>query len=79
MKKVKKISLAKKDLTNNEQFINEFLSAKGLSTIKGGYGEWGNEQLGRKFNQCICVKPNGDIQPVDNMDGLWRRFYKNRI
>ncbi|MCL1943405.1 MAG: hypothetical protein FWF54_07660 [Candidatus Azobacteroides sp.] len=42
MKKVKKISLSKKDLTNNEQFINEFLSAKGLSTIKGGYGEWGN-------------------------------------
>jgi uncharacterized protein len=41
--------------------------------------ERGNEQVGRKFNQCICVKPNGNIQAVDNLmvcgDGFVKTEY----
>jgi len=41
--------------------------------------ERGNEVFGRKFNQCICVKPNGDIQAVDNLmvcgDGFTKTGY----
>lgn len=29
--------------------------------------ERGNETMGRKYNQCLCVKPGGDIQAVDNL------------
>lgn len=41
--------------------------------------ERGNETIGRKNNQTICIKPNGDIQAVDNLmvcgDGFTKTGY----
>jgi hypothetical protein len=52
MKKLKKVRLSSKDLDKNIDLINAFLTKKGMSTIVGGYGEWGSTN----YAESTCIR-----------------------
>ncbi len=62
------------DKSVNKPYIRSFDIVIGL--ILGI--ERGNETIGRKNNKTICIKPNGDIQAVDNLMVCGNGFTKTK-
>lgn len=62
------------DDSSNKPFIRSFDIIIGL--VLGV--ERGNESVGRRNNNTICIKPNGNIQAVDNLMVCGNEFTKTK-